>query len=54
MSLDSPNDRTLVNVVAHYERELMGRRLTVGQITAIAEAAKRLVLDEIHGLKADA
>ena len=54
MALDTTNDRTLINVVAHYEREIMGTRLTVPQIARIAEAAKRLVLDEIHAQKASA
>ncbi len=52
MALTTPNDRTLVNIIAAYEREIMGPRLTVSQITRIAETAKRMLLDEIHSEKA--
>lgn len=51
MALTTPNDRTLVNVIAVYEREIMGPKLTTNQITRIAEAAKRMMLDEIHSEK---
>ncbi len=54
MALDSPNDRTLFSVVARYEREVMGPRLTDRQLTRIAEAVKRLLFDEIHSAKAAA
>ena len=52
MAIETPNDRTLLNVVAHYEREVPGRQLTVAQITAVAESAKRLIIDELHSMKA--
>ena len=52
MALDSPNDRALINVIAHYDREVMGPPLTTRQIARIAEAVKRLVFDEIHTQKA--
>ena len=52
MAIETPNDRTLVNVVAHYEREVPGRQLTFQQLTNVAETAKRLILDEIHSMKA--
>ena len=52
MALDSPNDRALINVIAHYDREVMGPPLTARQIARIAEAIKRLVFDEIHTQKA--
>ena len=52
MALTTPNDRALINVVANYEREIAGRQLTPAQINRIAESAKRLVLDEIHSVKA--
>ncbi len=51
MTLDSPNDRSLINVIAHYDREVMGPPLTARQIARIAEAVKRLVFDEIHTQK---
>ena len=54
MAMETPNDRTLINVVAHYERETMGPRLSGQQIARIAEAAKRWVLDEVHAQKAAA
>jgi len=52
MAIETPNDRTLVNVASNYEREIPGRQLTVAQITQVAEAAKRLIIDEIHSMKA--
>ena len=52
MALDSPNDRALINVIAHYDRAVMGPPLTARQIARIAEAVKRLVFDEIHTQKA--
>ncbi len=52
MALTTSNDRALVTVIAAYERELMGPRLTTSQITRIAETAKRMLLDEIHSEKA--
>ena len=52
MALDTPNDRALFNAVAHYERELPGRQLTVAQLTRVVETAKRLVIDELHSAKA--
>ena len=54
MALDSPNDRALVNVIAHYGREVMGPPLTDRQTARIAESVKRLVFDEIHTQKARA
>ena len=54
MALNSPNDRTLLSVVARYEGEVMGPRLSDRQLTRIAEAVKRLVFDEIHSAKAAA
>ena len=54
MALNSPNDRTLLSVVARYEQEVMGRRLSDRQLARIAEAVKRLVFDEIHSAKAAA
>ena len=51
MALNTPNDRTLVNVIGTYEREIAGRPLSTRQLAIIAEAAKRFVLDEIHSLK---
>ncbi len=51
MALNTPNDRSLFNLVAAYERELMGARLTTNQITRIAESTKRMLLDEIHSQK---
>lgn len=54
MALNSPTDRTLFSVVARYEQEVMGARLTDRQLTRIAEAVKRLVFDEIHSAKAAA
>lgn len=52
MALDSPNDRALFNAIAHYEREIPGRQLTVAQLTKVVETAKRLVIDELHSAKA--
>lgn len=52
MALDTPNDRALFNAIAHYERELPGRELTITQLTRVVEAAKRLVIDELHSAKA--
>ncbi len=52
MALNTPNDRTLLNVIAAYEREIMGAKLTTNQITRIAETMKRMMLDEIHSEKA--
>lgn len=54
MPLNSPTDRTLLSVVARYEQEVMGPRLTDRQLTRIAEAVKRLLFDEIHSAKAAA
>ena len=54
MPLNSPTDRTLFSVVARYEQEVMGPRLTDRQLTRIAEAVKRLLFDEIHSAKAAA
>ncbi len=53
MAMTTPNDRSLVNAVAQYEREIMGRRLSYNEIIRIAEAAKRMVEDEVHALKSD-
>jgi hypothetical protein len=52
MALDAPNDRALFNAIAHYEREIPGRQLTVAQLTRVVETAKRLVIDELHSAKA--
>ncbi|MEE8517639.1 MAG: hypothetical protein V3S98_00760 [Dehalococcoidia bacterium] len=52
MALITPNDRNLLNVVAHFERELAGKPLTVPQLTRIAETIKRSILDELHSMKA--
>jgi hypothetical protein len=52
VALTTPNDRTLMNVIAAYEREVMGRRLTINELTRLTESVKRGVLDEIHALKA--
>ena len=52
MALTTPNDRSLLNAVAFYDRELPGRHLTANQLTRIAETAKRLILDEIQSTKA--
>jgi hypothetical protein len=52
MALDTPNDRILLNAVSHYEREIPGRLLTAAQLGRVAEAAKRMILDEIHSAKA--
>lgn len=52
MAIETPNDRALVNVVAAYEREIPGRQLTVAQINQVTETAKRLIIDEIHSMKA--
>ena len=54
MALNSPNDRTLLNAVTRYEQEIMGPRLSDRQLARIAEAVKRLVIDEIHSAKASA
>ena len=43
--------RALINVVAAYEREIMGPKLTANQLTRIAETTKRMLLDEIHSAK---
>ena len=51
MALDAPNDRILFNAISNYERELPGRLLTTAQLTRVAEAAKRMILDEIHSAK---
>jgi len=51
MALDAPNDRILLNAISHYERELPGRLLTATQLARVAEAAKRMILDEIHSAK---
>lgn len=52
MALTTPNDRALINVIAAYEREVMGEKLTITQINRIAETAKRMLMDEIHSEKA--
>lgn len=52
MALTTPNDRTLLNTIAAYEREVLGRRLTTNELTRLTESIKRSVLDEIHALKA--
>ena len=52
MALISPNDRNLLNVVAHFEREISGKALTLPQLTRIAETVKRSILDELHSMKA--
>ena len=52
MTLVTPNDKTLLNVVAHYDREIEGAPLSQNNLTRIAEAAKRLILDELHSAKA--
>lgn len=51
MALITPTDRTLVNVIAAYEREIMGPRLSANDLTRIAESIKRMMLDEIHSAK---
>jgi hypothetical protein len=51
MTMVTPNDRTLINVVAHYDREIEGPPLSQNAINRIAEAAKRLLLDELHSAK---
>ncbi len=51
MALNTTNDRALINVVAAYEREIMGPKLTANQLTRIAETTKRMLLDEIHSAK---
>ena len=53
MALSTPTDRALINIVGTYEREIPGRQLTTAQITRIAEAAKRLMIDELHSAKAE-
>lgn len=51
MAMITPNDRSVVNAVAQYEREIMGRPLAASEILRIAEAAKRMIQDEIHAQK---
>ena len=51
MALITPTDRSLINVISAYEREIMGQKLTIAQINRIAESTKRLLLDEIHSAK---
>lgn len=51
MALITPTDRALVNVIAAYEREIMGPRLTANDLSRIAESMKRMMLDEIHSAK---
>ena len=51
MALNTPTDRALVNVIAAYEREIMGARLSANDLTRIAESIKRMMLDEIHSAK---
>lgn len=51
MALTTPTDRALVNVIAAYEREIMGPRLTANDLARIAESLKRMMLDEIHSAK---
>ena len=52
MAFDTPNDRALLNAIGHYDREIPGRPLTAGQLAKVAEAVKRLIVDEIHSAKA--
>jgi hypothetical protein len=54
MALDTPNDRALLNAVGHYDREIPGQPLTSTQLTRVAEAVKRFIVDEIHSAKAHA
>ena len=51
MALITPTDRGLVTIIAAYEREVMGPKLTISQLNRIAESAKRMLLDEIHSEK---
>ena len=51
MALITPTDRSLINVISAYEREIMGQKLTIAQINRIAESTKRLLLAEIHSAK---
>ena len=51
MALNTPNDRTLINVIAAYERELMGPKLTTNELARIAETMKRMMLDELQSAK---
>lgn len=51
MALDMPNDRALFNVIAIYEREIPGNPLTGTQLIRVTEAAKRMVIDELHSVK---
>ena len=51
MALTTPTDRTLLNVVSAYERELMGPKLTTNELTRIAETMKRMMMDEIQSTK---
>jgi hypothetical protein len=53
MALDTPNDRALLNAVAHYDREIPGQPLTGTQIARVAEAVKRFIVDEIHSAKSN-
>lgn len=51
MAITTPNDRALLNVIAAYERELMGPKLTMTQLTRITESMKRMMLDELQSAK---
>ena len=51
MALTTPNDRTLLNVIVAYERELIGPKLTTNELTRIAESMKRMMMDEIQSAK---
>ncbi len=51
MALITPTDRALVNVIAAYEREITGPRLSANDLARIAESIKRMMLDEIHSAK---
>ncbi|MEX2599109.1 MAG: hypothetical protein WD533_05570 [Dehalococcoidia bacterium] len=48
---NTPADNALRNAIYQYERTVNGRNLTPAEITRIGEAAKRLILDDIHSLK---
>ena len=51
MALTTPTDRALLNVVAAYEREFMGPKLTTNELARIAESMKRMMTDEIQSAK---
>ena len=52
MALDTPNDRALLNAIGQYDRQIPGQPLTAVQLARVAEAVKRLIVDEIHSAKA--